>query len=413
MAIEAFFLCLQLSLLHFVSSEVSFTYNGFIQANLSLDGAAYVSSDGILVMANDTAKHLGHALHPSPQRFKESKLNNDNNKSFVVTFSTNFIFTIKPKYPDLGGHGLAFVLFSAKQPIATKPTTPLSSRVETPFRHGFEYNSQENLMSVTISPLGIPRPSRPLLSFPIDLSSVLNEYMIGGRATDLDLSLLSSTLPKYGKVVHSKGFAAGIALASVTLVLLVTYGAVLVRNRLRNGDEILEDWEVEYGARRSNIPSSLQPRGGWKEKPYWFLRIWESLQRNLNARIRDFGLARTCDHGIIPKTTHIVGTLGYLAPELTKAGKATTRTDVYGYCALMLESMGEITRAIDPTLEEYNPNEAKLVLGLGLLCSHPNLDFRPSMRRVVQFLLGDASLPQLPRDLHLKASGIITDYSDI
>ena len=52
------------------------------------------------------------------------------------------------------------------------------------------------------------------------------------------------------------------------------------------------------------------------------------IDADLNARLGDFGLARTCDHGIIPQTTHIVGTLGYLAPELTKTGKATTRMDV-------------------------------------------------------------------------------------
>ena len=32
-------------------------------------------------------------------------------------------------------------------------------------------------MNVTISPLGIPKLFRPLISFPIDLSIVLNEYM--------------------------------------------------------------------------------------------------------------------------------------------------------------------------------------------------------------------------------------------
>ncbi|GFY89164.1 hypothetical protein Acr_06g0011040 [Actinidia rufa] len=210
-------------------------------------------------------------------------------------------------------------------PGGNKANNSVNLKSGDPIQAWIEYNSQENLTSVTVSPLGIPRPSRPLISFPFDLSSVLNEYML------------------------------------------------------------------------------------------------------------------TCDHGIIPQTTHIVGTLGYLAPDLTKTGKAATRTDVYGYDALMLEvategrpiepkksteelvlvdwvrelkSRGEVTKASDPTLEEYNPDEAELVLGLGLLCSHPNPDFRPSMRRVVQFLLGDVSLPQLPHDHHLEASGVITDYSE-
>lgn len=31
----------------------------------------------------------------------------------------------------------------------------------------------------------------------------------------------------------------------------------------------------------------------------------------------------------------------------------------------------------------------------------------------MQILLGDASLPELPSDLHLEAAGVITDYSII
>ncbi|MBA0591509.1 hypothetical protein Gorai_020182, partial [Gossypium raimondii] len=36
-------------------------------------------------------------------------------------------------------------------------------------------------------------------------------------------------------------------------------------------------------------------------------------------------------------TTRVVGTLGYLAPELFKTGKATTSSDVYAFGALLLE----------------------------------------------------------------------------
>ncbi|GMP39122.1 hypothetical protein CsSME_00010085 [Camellia sinensis var. sinensis] len=109
----AFCLCPQLLLLQFVSSEISFTYNGFILANPSLDGASYVRSDG--------TKLFGHALYQSPLRFKESRPNDSNNKSSVVTFSTNFVFSINPKYPELGGHGLAFLLFSTKEPKGCLP----------------------------------------------------------------------------------------------------------------------------------------------------------------------------------------------------------------------------------------------------------------------------------------------------
>ena len=51
-------------------------------------------------------------IYPSPSQFNETK---NNHKSTVLTFSTNFVFSIIPKYPDLRGHGLAFVLISTKE----------------------------------------------------------------------------------------------------------------------------------------------------------------------------------------------------------------------------------------------------------------------------------------------------------
>ncbi|RVW42071.1 L-type lectin-domain containing receptor kinase IV.1 [Vitis vinifera] len=163
------------------------------------------------------------------------------------------------------------------------------------------------------------------------------------------------------------------------------------------------------------------------------------IDAELNARLGDFGLARMYKHGNNPETTHIVGTLGYLAPELTRIGKATTSIDVYAYGVLMLEvatgrrpiepqrnaqelvlmdwvrelhSRGEILSVIDPTLDEYNPDEAKLVLSLGLLCSHPHPDYRPDIRRVIQYLLKDVCLPELPPDVHLEVPGTMIEFSD-
>ncbi|KAK2986929.1 hypothetical protein RJ640_009072 [Escallonia rubra] len=642
---EAFCFFLHLLFLGFVCSEVSFTYEGFHDANLSLYGAAYMRSDGILVITKDSTKLLGHALYPSPLRFKESKLNNSS--SIVVTFSTNFVFSMKPQYPELGGHGLAFVLFSTKEPKGCLPSqylglpndtsnaqystrvlaiefdtvqnfelqdindnhvgidiSSLTSNISEPaafyldnstnnnksislksggpFQVWIDYDSLEMVINVTIAPLALQRPYRPLISFPIDLSPVLDEQMyvgfsastgllaeahnllgwsfrIGGRAQDLDISELPS-LVKPVKVVHKKGFALGITLASVTLVFLFISGAIHVKRRIENM-EALEDWEVEYGARRFKYSDLVAATGGFGErnligtggfgKVYkgivpstglevaikriaqdsrqgmkefvaeitsmgrlrhrnlvqlhgWCRRqddlllvydyvphgslddvlfdnpqqkkkklTWEQrykiligvaqallylheeceqlvlhrdvkpsnvlIDADLNAKLGDFGLARINQHGIHPQTTHVVGTLGYLAPELTRTGKATTSTDVYSYGALMLEvasgrrpiepqrsahelvlvdwvrelhSRGEIVQAIDPTMDEYNPYEAELVLGLGLLCSHSRPDYRPSMRRAVQVLLGDASLPQLPPDFYLEATGVATEYAD-
>ncbi|GER50568.1 concanavalin A-like lectin protein kinase family protein, partial [Striga asiatica] len=61
------------------------------------------------------------------------------------------------------------------------------------------------------------------------------------------------------------------------------------------------------------------------------------LDSEMNARLGDFGLAKLYDHGSNPGTTRVVGTLGYLAPELTRTGRATTGSDVFVFGELLLE----------------------------------------------------------------------------
>lgn len=157
------------------------------------------------------------------------------------------------------------------------------------------------------------------------------------------------------------------------------------------------------------------------------------LDGELNGRLGDFGLARLYDHGTDPQTTHIVGTLGYLAPEHTRTGKATTKTDVFAFGAFLLEVAcgrrpigrreqaedpilldwvfslwvrGEILEARDPNLgRDYIAEEVEMVLQLGLLCSHSEPEIRPSMRQIVQFLEWDTPLPELS-SLGLSASGL-------
>ncbi|KAK9734730.1 hypothetical protein RND81_04G159700 [Saponaria officinalis] len=145
------------------------------------------------------------------------------------------------------------------------------------------------------------------------------------------------------------------------------------------------------------------------------------LDSSMNARLGDFGLARLYDHGTNPQTTHVVGTVGYLAPELSKKGKATPNTDVFSFGMFILEVAtgrspttlhGEaqkylvdwvydcwkrkaLNETIDPSLEGHIVlEEMEIVLKLGMLCAHPKAEARPSMRHVMQILDGDSTLPR-------------------
>jgi interleukin-1 receptor-associated kinase 1 len=148
------------------------------------------------------------------------------------------------------------------------------------------------------------------------------------------------------------------------------------------------------------------------------------LDEELNPRLGDFGLARLIARTKNAQTTIVAGTLGYMAPELSTTGKATTKTDVFSYGALALEvacgrrpvdlnvsdvetilldwvwtcyENGELFKVVDVTLgTKFNEEQMSTVLLLGLLCSHPDPNARPTMGYVRQVLTGNINLPPIP-----------------
>ncbi|KAJ4965837.1 hypothetical protein NE237_017686 [Protea cynaroides] len=304
---KAFRVFLQLLFFASVVAETSFIYNGFHNVNLSLYDASYITPDGILSVISYSPKNIGHAFYPSPLQLKP------NTSATTLSFSTTFVFSISPMYPKIGGHGLAFVLSSTKEPRDCLPNQYLGLPNDTtdakfsthlvavefdvvqnielsdindnhigidinslisnisqpaayfngngsnqthsidlksgiPITAWIEYSGKEKLMNIAISPFPSPRPDKPLISFPLDLSSVIDEYMhvgfsastgllfaahdvlgwsfsIDRKAEDLDLSKLPS-LMKAKKKLHRKGFGVGIALASATLALLMILGGL-------------------------------------------------------------------------------------------------------------------------------------------------------------------------------------------
>ncbi|CAA2954406.1 L-type lectin-domain containing receptor kinase [Olea europaea subsp. europaea] len=81
------------------------------------------------------------------------------------------------------------------------------------------------------------------------------------------------------------------------------------------------------------------------------------LDSELNGRLGDFGLAKLYDHGSNPSTTRVMGTLGYLAPELPRTGPATARSDMLSFGALLLK-VSRWRRPIEP---DEGPEELVLV----------------------------------------------------
>ncbi|RWR76704.1 L-type lectin-domain-containing protein [Cinnamomum micranthum f. kanehirae] len=96
-----------------------FAYTGFHGSNVSLNGIAAITPDGLLVLTDTSKQKIGRAFYPAPLRFKNSSNGN------AISFSTTFIFAIVPDNPDLGGHGIAFVISPSKELHGALPSQHL------------------------------------------------------------------------------------------------------------------------------------------------------------------------------------------------------------------------------------------------------------------------------------------------
>ncbi|KAM7255974.1 hypothetical protein ACFE04_011715 [Oxalis oulophora] len=165
------------------------------------------------------------------------------------------------------------------------------------------------------------------------------------------------------------------------------------------------------------------------------------LDANLNGRLGDFGLARLYDRGSHLETTQLVGTPGYLAPELTRTNKATVSSDVFGFGVFLLEvacgrrpielrglheerflidwviscwRRNTLLKVVDLRLDgSYVVEEVELILKLGLLCTHCVPDFRPGMGQVIQYLDGNVELPDIQPLLTMTHQGLCLPSSNL
>ncbi|XP_031283695.1 L-type lectin-domain containing receptor kinase S.4-like [Pistacia vera] len=231
------------SALLFLSIPVSSQLNelffpGFkdLSTNITLRRDAKIEKKGSLCLTNDTSNFLqGQAFYSSPIQFKNST------NGQVFSFSSSFALGIVPRFPELGGHGLAFTISPSNELNGTSSQhlglfsrtnmgsfsnhlfavefdtfqnlefgdidgnhvgidiNNLSSNVSftaayfddsstkqnlsltsgKPILAWIDYDASENLLNVTISP-NSAKPRLPLLSFNVNLSPIFHEFMYIG-----------------------------------------------------------------------------------------------------------------------------------------------------------------------------------------------------------------------------------------
>nr|XP_017251198.1 PREDICTED: probable LRR receptor-like serine/threonine-protein kinase At1g53440 [Daucus carota subsp. sativus] len=140
------------------------------------------------------------------------------------------------------------------------------------------------------------------------------------------------------------------------------------------------------------------------------------LDRDLNAKIGDFGLAKLDSEEKTHISTRIAGTIGYMAPEYAMRGYLTDKADVYSFgivaleivsgksnnnfrpieefmnlldWAYVLQEQGNLLDLVDPILgSNYSKKEALRMLNLALMCTNPSPTLRPSMSTVISKFQG-------------------------
>ncbi|KAF8035270.1 hypothetical protein BT93_C1329 [Corymbia citriodora subsp. variegata] len=144
------------------------------------------------------------------------------------------------------------------------------------------------------------------------------------------------------------------------------------------------------------------------------------LDKELNAKISDFGLAKLDEEENTHISTRIAGTIGYMAPEYAMRGYLTDKADVYSFgvvaleivsgksntnyrpkeefvylldWAYVLQEQGNVLELVDPRLgSNYSEEEAMRMLNLALLCTNPSPTLRPPMSSVVSMLEGKGAI---------------------
>ncbi|KAL3508794.1 hypothetical protein ACH5RR_028195 [Cinchona calisaya] len=140
------------------------------------------------------------------------------------------------------------------------------------------------------------------------------------------------------------------------------------------------------------------------------------LDKYLNPKISDFGLARLHEEEDTHISTRIAGTFGYMAPEYAMRGYLTDKADVYSFgvvvmeivsgksntsirpkkdcfCLLdlarLLKEEGKLMELVDSRIgPDSNKDQVMLTIEIALLCTSVSPSARPSMSTVVSMLEG-------------------------
>ncbi|XP_052170524.1 probable LRR receptor-like serine/threonine-protein kinase RKF3 isoform X2 [Diospyros lotus] len=149
------------------------------------------------------------------------------------------------------------------------------------------------------------------------------------------------------------------------------------------------------------------------------------LDEKFEPKVADFGLAKFTPEGMTHWSTRVAGTMGYVAPEYALYGQLSERSDVYSFGVVFLELLSgkkalmatnegqpyhisdwaaslvrgrQALHVIEDDMPDLGPPEVmeKYVV-VATLCSHPQIEYRPTMDQIVTILEDmDIAVPCVP-----------------
>jgi hypothetical protein len=211
-----------------------FTYAGFSNVSLTLDGTASIKPDGLLQLTNGVGQVKGHAFYPAPLDFQNKSVNNtvqsfsatfvfgiitdgsspsNDGMAFFIAPSTNFLDAFPAQYlgllnpqnngdpnnhlfaveldtvsnvefEDINDNHVGININSLHSNISFVPQfydsknlqlQELSLSSNEPMQVWVHYDGDTNKINVTIAPLGMAKPMYPLTTTTYNLSAVLTE----------------------------------------------------------------------------------------------------------------------------------------------------------------------------------------------------------------------------------------------
>uniref|UniRef100_A0A2N9IFI8 Legume lectin domain-containing protein n=1 Tax=Fagus sylvatica TaxID=28930 RepID=A0A2N9IFI8_FAGSY len=300
--------------------------------------------------------------------------------------------------PGLGAHGIAFpslphwnfshavannnhvgIDVNSLNSIESAPATYFSDQEGknislelmsgNPMHLWIDYDETEKLLNVTLAPTSNPK-TKPasLVNKHINLSQIFLESMY-------------------------VGFSAATGVVAIAVVLITIIGATFIWRR-KKYEEIREDWESEYGPHRFIYKNLYKATKGFSDKE---LLGAGGFGKHGKAEAQELGAAPGILSGekVNSSWSMIICPTEALTTFMLEVACGKRPVELQGLTeeVILVDWVfecwrkGAIFDASDPRLQ-----------GLGLLCSQSMPAARPSMRQVMQFLDGDADLPELPSD---------------